>query len=53
LRLNNEYPNCLKAIRSDNETDFRNAPFDQFFLEHSVDQQFSVPRVPQKNRVME
>jgi hypothetical protein len=24
LRLNNEHPNCLKAIRSDNETQFRN-----------------------------
>jgi hypothetical protein len=25
LRLNNEHPNCLKAIYSDNETEFRNA----------------------------
>jgi hypothetical protein len=25
LRLNNEHPNCLKVIRSDNETEFRNA----------------------------
>jgi hypothetical protein len=38
LRLNNEYPNCLKAIWSDNGTKFRNASFDQFFLEHGVDQ---------------
>jgi hypothetical protein len=37
LRLNNEHPNCLKAIRSDNETEFRNASFDQFCLEHDVD----------------
>jgi hypothetical protein len=28
LRLNNEHPNCLKAIRSDNGTEFRNASFD-------------------------
>jgi hypothetical protein len=28
LRLNNEHPNCLKAIRSDNGTEFRNAFFD-------------------------
>jgi hypothetical protein len=28
LRLNNEHPNCLKAIRSDNGTKFRNASFD-------------------------
>jgi transposase InsO family protein len=47
LRLNNEYPNCLKSIQSDNGTEFRNASFDQFGLEHGVDQQFSAPRVPQ------
>jgi hypothetical protein len=52
LRLNNEYPNCLKAIHSDNGTEFRNASFNQFCLEHGVDQQFSTPRVPQQNRVV-
>jgi hypothetical protein len=53
LRLNNEHPNCLKAIRSDNETEFRNASFDEFCLEHDIDQQFSTLRVPQQNGVME
>jgi hypothetical protein len=43
LRLNNEYPNCLKAIRSNNGTEFRNASFDEFCLEHEIDQQF-LPR---------
>jgi hypothetical protein len=38
LRLNNEHPNYLKVVRSDNGTEFRNASFDQFCLEHSVDQ---------------
>jgi transposase InsO family protein len=47
LRLNNEHPNYLKAIHSDNGTEFRNASFDYFCLEHSVDQLFSTPRVPQ------
>jgi transposase InsO family protein len=47
LRLKNEHPNCLKAIRSDNGTKFRNASFDQFCLQLGVDQQFSTPRVPQ------
>jgi hypothetical protein len=28
LRLNNEHPNCLKAIRSDKGTKFRNASLD-------------------------
>jgi hypothetical protein len=30
LRLNNEHPNYLKSIRSDNGTEFRNDSFDQF-----------------------
>jgi hypothetical protein len=47
LRLNNEHHNCLKTIHNDNGTEFRNASFDQFCLEHGVDQQFSTPRVPQ------
>jgi hypothetical protein len=47
LRLNNEYPNCLKVIHSDNETGIRNASFNQFCFEHGVDQQFSVSHVPQ------
>jgi transposase InsO family protein len=49
LRLNNEHPNYLKAICTDNETKFRNASFDEFCLEHDIDQQFSTPRVPQQN----
>jgi transposase InsO family protein len=52
-RLNDEHPNCLKAIRSDNGTEFRNASFDEFCLEYGIDQQFSIPRIPQQNGVME
>jgi transposase InsO family protein len=37
LRLNIEHPNCLKAIRSDNGTKFRNASFDEFCFEHGID----------------
>jgi hypothetical protein len=37
LRLNNEHPNCLKDIHSDNRTEFRNTSFDHFCLEHGVD----------------
>jgi transposase InsO family protein len=47
LRLNNEHPNSLKAIHSDNGTEFKNASFDEFCLEHGIDQQFSIPHVPQ------
>jgi transposase InsO family protein len=53
LRLINEYPNYLKAIHSDNGTEFRNAYFNQFCLENGMDQQFSAPRVPQQNGVVE
>jgi transposase InsO family protein len=53
LRLNNKHPNCLKVICSDNRTEFRNASFDEFCLEHSIDQQFSAPRIPQQNGVVE
>jgi transposase InsO family protein len=37
LRLNNEHPNCLEAIHSDNGTEFRNALFNLFCLKHVVD----------------
>jgi hypothetical protein len=53
LRLNNEYTSCLKVIRSDNGTEFKNASFDEFCLEHGIDQQFSALRVPQQNGVVE
>jgi hypothetical protein len=53
LRLNNEHLKYLKTIRSDNETEFRNASFDEFCIEHGIDQQFSTLRIPQQNRVME
>jgi transposase InsO family protein len=38
LRLNNEHLNFLKAICSDNGIEFRNASFDEFCLEHGIDQ---------------
>jgi hypothetical protein len=43
----------LKVIRNDNGTEFRNVSFDEFCLEHGIDQQFFAPRVPQQNGVME
>jgi transposase InsO family protein len=52
LRLNNEHPNCLKVIHSDNETEFRNASFDEFCLGHEIDQQFSALCIPQQNGVV-
>jgi hypothetical protein len=51
--LKNVHHNCLKAIRSDTRTDFKNASFDQFCLVQDVDQQFFAARVPQWNGVVE
>jgi hypothetical protein len=51
--LNNEHPNYLKVIYSDNGTEFKNVSFDEFYLEHEIDLQFSAPRVPQQNGVVE
>jgi hypothetical protein len=34
-------------------TEFRNTSFDEFYLEHGIDQQFPVPRIPQQNGVVE
>jgi transposase InsO family protein len=42
----------LKAIHSDNRTEFKNTSFDGFCLEHGIDQQFSAPHVPQQNGVV-
>jgi transposase InsO family protein len=53
LRLNNEHSNYFKAIHSDNGTEFRITSFDEFCLEHGIDQQFSAPCVPQQNGVVE
>jgi transposase InsO family protein len=53
LRLNNEHPNYLKVIHSDNGSEFRNASFDEFCLEHGIDQQFFTPHIPQQNGVIE
>jgi hypothetical protein len=47
LRLNNEHPNFLKVIHSDNGTEFRNASFNDFCLEHGINQQLFAPRIPQ------
>jgi transposase InsO family protein len=43
----------VKAIHSDNGSEFRNVSFNEFCLEHGIDQLFSVPCVPQQNGVVE
>nr|ABA98046.1 retrotransposon protein, putative, Ty1-copia subclass [Oryza sativa Japonica Group] len=53
LRLELEFPGTLKRIRSDNGGEFKNASFEQFCNERGLLQEFSSPRVPQQNGVVE
>nr|AAP53706.1 retrotransposon protein, putative, unclassified [Oryza sativa Japonica Group] len=53
LRLELEFPGSLKRIRSDNGGEFKNASFEQFCNERGLEHEFSSPRVPQQNSVVE
>lgn len=53
LRLATELPGALRAIRSDNGTEFKNTLFASFCTEKGLDHQFSSARVPQQNGVVE
>jgi Integrase core domain. len=50
--LDLEFPGSLKRIRSDNGGEFKNASFEQFCNE-TGEHEFSSPRVPQQNGVVE
>ena len=54
LRLKNERPNgAMRAIRSDNGTEFKNARFEAFCHDLGLEHQFSSPYVPPQNGVVE
>ena len=53
LRLNNESYGRVRAIRSDNGTEFRNSHMDNFCSDHGLDHQFSSPYTPPQNGVVE
>ena len=48
-----KYWKQLKAIRSDHGTEFENSKFAQYCDYHGVDHNFSAPRTPQQNGVVE
>ncbi|XP_070020852.1 uncharacterized protein [Nicotiana sylvestris] len=48
-----ELDNQLASIRSDHGTEFENAKFAEFCDEHGIDHNFSSPRTPQQNGVVE
>ena len=53
LRLNNESHGHVRAIRSDNGTEFRNSRMDNFCSDHGLDHQLSSPYTPPQNGVVE
>jgi transposase InsO family protein len=53
LRLNNESNGHVRAICSDNGTEFRNSCMDNFCSDHGLDHQLSAPYTPPQNGVVE
>ena len=43
----------MRSIRSDNGTEFRNSVLNNFCTEKGISRQFSAPRTPQQNGVVE
>ncbi|KAL8127849.1 hypothetical protein AgCh_014691 [Apium graveolens] len=48
-----EDQNCVKRLRSDNGTEFRNATLSAFYKNKGIVQEFSAARTPQQNEVVE
>ena len=52
-RLQNEKGVPIVKIRSDPGKEFENAKFDAFCNEHGIKKEFSAPKTPQQNGVVE
>ena len=44
---------CVRAIRSDNRTEFKNETLNRFCSDNGITRQYSVPRTPQQDGVVE
>jgi transposase InsO family protein len=54
LRLSNERNgDAIRAIRSDNASEFRNSHFETFCHDFGLEHQFSIPYTPPHNGVVE
>ncbi|WVZ85276.1 LOW QUALITY PROTEIN: hypothetical protein U9M48_032223 [Paspalum notatum var. saurae] len=53
LRLRNESGHAMRALRSDNGSEFKNDRFKAFCHSQGLEHQFSSPYVPQENGVVE
>jgi transposase InsO family protein len=51
--VENQLTKKVKAIRSDNGTEFKNVTLDTFCAEKGIERQYSAPRTPQQNGVAE
>ena len=52
-RLQNEKGVPIVKIRSDYGKEFENTKFEAFSNEHDIKKEFSTPKTPQQNRVVE
>ena len=52
-RLQNEKGVPIVKIRSDHGKEFENAKFEAFYNEHGIKKEFSTPKTPQHNGVVE
>ena len=52
-RLQNEKGVSIVKIRSDHSKEFENARFESFCEKNGIKKEFSAPKTPQQNRVVE
>ena len=52
-KIQNQKEVVIKFIRTDNGTEFRNSPFEEYCDSLGIDHNFSAPRTPQQNGVVE
>ena len=52
-RVSNEQNFTIISIRSDHGSEFDNSLFENFYNEHGIDHNFSAPRTPQQNGIVE
>ncbi|KAD5802460.1 hypothetical protein E3N88_13820 [Mikania micrantha] len=53
LYVEKQYSFPVKCVRSDNGTEFRNHTLDEFYLSKGIKRQYSIPRTPEQNGVVE
>ncbi|KAD6118823.1 hypothetical protein E3N88_10094 [Mikania micrantha] len=53
LYAEKQYSIPIKCVRSDNGTEFRNHILDEFYMSKGIQRQYSIPRTPEQNGVVE